>query len=119
MAKPFEKGNQYGKLGGRPSAPQEIKELRECSKMMVVDTMAEYMNFRMSRLIEIMKDDNQPVYRKLVARVILRGIQDGDVKFLDYICERFLGVKTASSTVIDLSDEDILSGLRTIKASID
>jgi len=119
VSKPFVKGNQYGKLGGRPKIPQDIRDLHECSKAMVIDAMAEFMNYRISRLLEIMKDVEQPVYRKMVARVILRGVQDGDVRFLDYICERFLGAKPKASTVIDLSDEDVISGLRAIKGSAD
>jgi len=117
LAKAFIKGNKHGQTGGRPKVCQELKEMRECSKSMVIDTMAEYMGYRMSRLLEITRDDSQPVYRKMVARVILRGIQDGDVRFLDYICERFLGAKPKISTLIDLSDEDVLDGLRAIKGS--
>lgn len=116
MSKPFQKGNQYGKLGGRPPVPKEIRELHACTKAMILETMSEYMGYSFEKLKEVASDPNQAVYKMFVARVILRGIRDGDVRFLDFVCERFLAVHTKSPKLIDLSDEDVLHGLRSLKA---
>lgn len=118
MAKPFEKGNQIGKLGGRPAVPQEIRELHTCTKAMVIETMCEYMGHNYERLVEITKDPRQPVYRKFVARVILKGIKDGDIRYLDYICEKFLGAHKLPQ-FLDISNEDLINGLRAIPANAD
>lgn len=106
MAKPFEKGNQYGKLGGRPSLPEEIKELREVSKAMMVETMAEYFHLPVSRIAEIMKDQSQPAYRAMCARVIFRAIAEGDPRMVDYICERFLELKKTKTIDIEALPKD-------------
>lgn len=87
---------------------------------MVLETMSEFMGYRTSRLQEIIKDPNAPVYKKMVARVCQRGIEEGDVRFLDYICERFLGpAQQRAPKLIDLTDEDVINGLKYIKANAD
>jgi transcriptional regulator with XRE-family HTH domain len=87
---PWQKG-QSGNPKGRPPIPEEIREARKITQAEFERICGKLFYSSVDNLKRVVNDDRAPVMEALVARILLKGIEESSRVELNYFIERFLG----------------------------
>lgn len=87
----YKKGNQYGKLGGRPRKDPDVGAVMKINRTTVEACLAKYLGMPLEMLAVVMKDTTLPNIEHMVARIIYQGIKYGDQQKLNFLLERIVG----------------------------
>lgn len=83
--------NETDNKGGRPSTPKEVRVLRRFSKEVVGLRLEEMMRKTLPELKEMLQDHTLPSMDLWLARIILKGIANGDTARLNFMFDRTIG----------------------------
>lgn len=90
VGRPWKKG-QSGNPKGREPIPEEIREARKITQAEFERICGKLFYSSVDKLKRTVNDDKTPVMEALVARILLKGIQESSRTELNYFIERFLG----------------------------
>lgn len=88
---PFEKGNEYGKLGGRPPIPEDVKEARRMLKSDFERVAQQVMRMTQYELNNFIKNSKTTALELTVASIIGKALSKGDQTRLGFILDRVVG----------------------------
>jgi hypothetical protein len=89
--KNFKKGKS-GNEKGRPLLPEDLRKIRTLYKnehMACLLTKA--INYTQEELLEILSDPKQKCIDMMIGKIVLKGVVEGDPKYLSFILDRVIG----------------------------
>lgn len=88
---PFKKGHPYGKLGGRPRIPDEIKYALKYEKSRFNKIMHDVSALTRGQLKKLLQDDDTDLLTAWIASCFLKGIKEGNPFKLEVFNVRMMG----------------------------
>ena len=98
----FKPGNKFGK--GRPVLPITIIEIRKQLKDQYLGLIHEMVNKKLPELEVISADKEQPAFRVIIARVVLKSAQEHDPNRLEILMNRAIG-RVKEEYVLEIKEE--------------
>lgn len=119
----FEKGNTIGKLGGRPPADPEVKELRQLDRQDLEKLVRETFQMTEYQMQKKLADKECPAKDRLAIRIIMRGIAKGDPAVLGFLTDYVFGPQAkkihfegnVNSRVANVSQEQIEDAIKKLQ----
>ena len=91
--------------------PIELKEARRMTKTKVEAVLQKFLGWTVTDLRKYAEDQNNPVLEMYVARILVKGISEGDTARLNFLFDRLIGkvkevkeITTPKPTVIKMLD---------------
>ena len=85
------KPGQSGNPNGRPPIPEDVKKARKLNQAEFERVVNDLIGMSVERLEQIAEAKSTPVLHALIARILLKGIDERSRTELNYFVERFLG----------------------------
>lgn len=82
---------ESGNPTGRPKLPKDVRAMLNLNQTEFVRNSNEILNMSIDDLDEVIADQNQTVFKALIARIVNEGIQSGDHKKLEFFLDRIIG----------------------------
>jgi hypothetical protein len=86
----FKKG-QSGNMDGRTPVDPEIRKIKKLTTDDLKAMLSLLFNARDHELTEILKNENEPTLKKVIATALARARKTGDMKQIDLILNRAIG----------------------------
>lgn len=85
------KPGQSGNPNGRPKTPEDIKEARKLNRFDFERIVNELWWMPPEELLAVLKDENTPAIKIMVARIIVEASKEGDPKRAEFLLQRTIG----------------------------
>lgn len=95
----FPKGNR---LGGRPSLPEDLKNVKKFTKTEVEALISKYMRLDLTEINKVIKNPKTKAIDGWVCSIIKFGILKGDPLRLSFLFDRLVGRPTGEKKVIEV-----------------
>ncbi len=91
---PGESGNPNGRPKLAEKMPPELREVAVLNKMRFQKVLYDLIRMTKGEILELSKDEEVTVLESLVARILVRGIQEGNPVYAEFILNRLCGKVT-------------------------
>lgn len=88
--KDFKQG-QSGNPKGRPKLPEDVKSCLKLNQVEFVRLANEFLFMSAKQLKEVIDNQEETVFRQILASVLLEAIKNGDYKRLEFFVDRLIG----------------------------
>lgn len=85
------KGRSSPNPYGRPSIPDEIKNVRKLSPMLVSGMISKYARMTRGELTAVIEDRTTPAINITICVILAKAMQDGDYTRLNFLLDRSIG----------------------------